>query len=74
LLASKRSAGSEVRVGDRLLPVELLEPKAFEGVDLVIASTPDDVAKEFIPQAVERGAVVVDESGAWRMDPKGTQS
>jgi aspartate-semialdehyde dehydrogenase len=69
LLASKRSAGSEVRVGDRLLPVELLEPKAFEGVDLVIASTPDEVSAEFASWAVDAGAVVVDESGYWRMDP-----
>ena len=36
---------------------------------MVISSTPDDTALEFVPLAVERGAVVVDESGAWRMDP-----
>lgn len=69
LLASKRTAGSRVRVGDTEVTVELMCPEAFEGVDLVIASTPDEVAAEFIPWAVERGAVVVDESGYWRMDP-----
>ena len=47
----------------------LLEPGAFDGVDLVIASTPDEISKEFAPWAVDAGAVVVDESGYWRMDP-----
>jgi aspartate-semialdehyde dehydrogenase len=69
LLASERSAGSKVQFGGQTLTVELLQPSAFEGVDLVIASTPDDVAKEFVPWAVAAGAVVIDESGYWRMDP-----
>ncbi len=69
LLASSRSAGTVVEVGGHSIVVELLEPSAFEGVDLVIASTPDDVAAEFVPWAVKAGAVVVDESGYWRMDP-----
>ncbi len=69
LLASTRSVGKTVQVGGKGIRVELLEPKAFAGIDLVIASTPDDIAKEFIPWAVEAGAVVVDESGYWRMDP-----
>ena len=50
--------------------VEEMRPEAFEEIDLVIASTPDEVSAEFAPWAVERGAVVVDESGYWRMDPK----
>lgn len=70
LIASKRTAGSKMTVGDREYTVELLEPSAFDGVDLVIASTPDEVAAEFVPWAVERGAVVVDESAFYRMDPK----
>lgn len=69
LLASQRTAGTQVRVGDRVLEVELLHPGAFRDVDLVIASTPDEVSAEFAPWAVEAGAVVVDESGYWRMDP-----
>ncbi len=69
LLASSRTAGSEVRVGDRTITVEELQPGAFDDVDLVIASTPDEVSAEFAPWAVEAGAVVVDESGYWRMDP-----
>lgn len=69
LLASARSAGSKVRFGDTEITVELLEPSAFEGVDLVIASTPDEVSAQFAPWAVKAGAIVVDESGYWRMDP-----
>ncbi|MCA9191500.1 MAG: aspartate-semialdehyde dehydrogenase [Planctomycetales bacterium] len=70
LLASARSVGKTVNVGGQELTVELMEPDAFEGVDLVIASTPDEVAAEFVPWAVERGAIVVDESAYYRMDPK----
>jgi aspartate-semialdehyde dehydrogenase len=69
LLASARSAGTRVDFAGQALTVEELRPESFEGVDLVIASTPDDVAAECIPWAVERGATVVDESGYWRMDP-----
>jgi aspartate-semialdehyde dehydrogenase len=70
LLASARSAGKQIQFAGKTLTVELLEPKAFEGVDVVIASTPDEVAAEFVPWAVERGCVVVDESAYYRMDPK----
>ncbi len=69
LLASERSVGREVTVGDETLKIELLEPGAFKDVDLVIASTPDEVSADFCKWAVEEGAVVVDESGFWRMDP-----
>ena len=70
LLSSARSAGTTVVVNGKSIKVELLEPSAFKGVDLVIASTPDEVAMEFVPWAVEAGAVVVDESAYWRMDPE----
>jgi aspartate-semialdehyde dehydrogenase len=69
LLASARSAGKRVSVGGRDIEVELLQPQAFEGVDLVIASTPDEIAAEFVPWAVQRGSVVVDESAFFRMKP-----
>ena len=69
-LASKRAAGTAIKFKGESHVVPELWPEAFEGVDLVIASTPDDVARDFCPGAVERGAVVVDESGYWRMDPK----
>ena len=70
LLASQRSVGKEVRVNGETIKIELLEPGAFKGIDLVIASTPDEISRDFAPYAVEEGAVVVDESGYWRMDPK----
>jgi len=69
-LASARSAGRTIEFAGRKHTVEELRPEAFDGVDLAIGSTPDAVAKEFVPWAVERGCVVVDESGYWRMDPK----
>jgi aspartate-semialdehyde dehydrogenase len=69
-LASKRSAGKTITFRGRTCPVEELVPEAFEGIDLAIGSTPDEVAREFVPWAVERGCIVVDESGYWRMDPK----
>lgn len=69
-VASARSAGKSIEFKGESHTVEELRPEVFEGVNLVIASTPDDVAGEFIPWATERGAVVVDESGFWRMDPK----
>ena len=69
-LASKRSAGKTIAFQGQTHPVEELRPEAFEGLDLAIGSTPDDVARDFAPWAVERGCVVVDESGYWRMDPK----
>ncbi len=67
LLASERSAGQKVKFAGKELTVEVLRPEAFDDVDLVIASTPDEVAAQFVPWAVERGAVVVDESGHHRM-------
>jgi len=69
-LASQRSAGTTLTFKGQQHTVEELRPEAFEGVDLAIGSTPDEVAKEFAPWAVERNCVVVDESGYWRMDPK----
>jgi len=66
-LASPRSAGRTLTFRGEEVPVEPLCPEAFDDVDIAIASTPDEVAAEFCPWAVERGAVVVDESGYHRM-------
>ena len=68
-LASARSAGKEIRFAGEKYLVEELKPESFEGVNLAIASTPDEIARDFVPQAVRRGAIVVDESGHWRMNP-----
>ncbi len=68
-LASARSAGGTITFKGKEYTVEELKPECFSSGQLVIASTPDEVARDFIPGAVDRGAVVVDESGYWRMDP-----
>lgn len=66
-LASKRSAGTELTFQGKPHQVEELTKTCFAGSDLVIASTPDDVAAEYLPAAVEAGCKVIDESGYWRM-------
>lgn len=68
-LASGRSAGKTISFGGQQHRVEELTPESFVGVDVAIGSTPDDVAEQFVPWAVERGCIVVDESGYWRMKP-----
>ena len=70
LLSSKRSAGTKVTLKGQEITVEELTPESFAGVDLVIASTPDDTARDFLPYAVEAGCKVIDESGYWRMKPE----
>ena len=68
-LASKRSAGHTIPFRGRDHAVQELTPDSFAGIDLVVASTPDDVARDYLPHAVKAGAVVVDESGYFRMHP-----
>lgn len=69
-LASARSAGKQIEFGGKTHTVEEMTPESFAGVQLAIASTPDETARDFVPAAVEKGCIVVDESGYWRMDPK----
>jgi aspartate-semialdehyde dehydrogenase len=66
-LASKRSVGKTIEFRGQEFKVDQLQPDAFDDVDVVIGSTPDEVALEFVQWAVERGAIVIDESGAHRM-------
>jgi aspartate-semialdehyde dehydrogenase len=68
-LASARSAGKKVMFMGKPHIIEELTPDSFVGVQLAIASTPDETARDFIPEAVKRGTLVIDESGYWRMDP-----
>jgi len=68
-LASARSAGSKLKFKGREYTVEELKPEAFRGVDLVVASTPDEIAAEYLPAAVAAGCKVIDESGYFRMKP-----
>ncbi|QDU43289.1 Aspartate-semialdehyde dehydrogenase 2 [Symmachiella dynata] len=68
-LASARSAGKTLTFNGGQHTIEELTHDCFDGCDLVIASTPDDIAAEYLPSAVKAGATVIDESGYWRMDP-----
>ena len=56
-------------VGDRELEVGLATPDAFEGVDIALFSAGGDTSKALAPEAAARGAAVIDNSSAWRMDP-----
>ncbi|WNM62032.1 aspartate-semialdehyde dehydrogenase [Candidatus Nitrospira neomarina] len=68
-LASARSEGNEVMFHGQTLSVKVLEHNSFVGVDVALFSAGAGVSKEFGPMAVKAGAVVVDNSSAWRMDP-----
>jgi len=69
-LASKRSAGKTLLFKGQPYTIEELTPDSFVGVQLAIASTPDETARDFVPEATKRGTLVIDESGYWRMDPE----
>ncbi len=68
-LASEKSAGKSLEFAGKSYPVEPLRPEAFAGIHIVLSSTPSSVSKEFSPIAAKAGAIVVDNSSAWRMDP-----
>ncbi len=69
-LASERSAGKPIEFRGKTYPVTPLRPEAFAGVDIVLSSTPAAVSREYSPIAARAGAVVIDNSSAWRMDPE----
>jgi len=69
-LASVRSAGRGVRFRGKEHPVASVSREAFRGVDLVLSSTPTATSLEWAPIAAAEGAVVIDNSSAWRMDPE----
>ena len=68
LLASARSAGKVVEWYGREVVIEEARPEAFEGMDIVLGAADDDIAKALLPEAVRRGATVVDNSHAFRLD------
>ncbi len=70
LLASARSAGRKLDFAGEQLAVEELNAESFEGVDLVLASADSSLSKTYAPIAVGAGAVVVDNTAAFRMDPE----
>ena len=67
-LASARSAGERVSFHDQSLVVRELTKDSFEGVDIALFSAGADISREFAPLAAKAGAVVIDNSAAWRMD------
>ena len=68
LIASTRSAGKKLTCRGQELTVVALTPEAFEGIDIAMFDVPDEVSKEWAPIAASKGCVVVDNSGAFRMD------
>lgn len=68
LIASARSAGKKLRVRGEDVEVIALAPEVFDGVDVAMFDVPDEISAEWAPIAAERGAIVVDNSGAFRMD------
>lgn len=69
LLASERSAGTTLLFDGAMRPVELLTEKSFDDVDIVLASAGASVSKQYAPIAARAGAVVIDNTSAFRMDP-----
>lgn len=69
-LASARSNGHTVEFMGEKITVEEAVPAAFEGIDIALFSAGQDVSMELAPEAVKRGAVVIDNSNAFRMDPE----
>ena len=69
LLASGRSAGRTVQVDGRTIEIRESTAEAFDGVDIALFSAGADVSRNLAPEAAARGATVIDNSSAWRMDP-----
>jgi aspartate-semialdehyde dehydrogenase len=66
---ASRADGRSVSFGGREWPVQVSSPDAFEGVDIALFSADGDVSRLLAPEAAARGAVVVDNSAQWRMEP-----
>ena len=69
LVASARSAGKLLPVRGEDVVVQALTPEVFDGVDIAIFDVPDEVSAEWVPVAAARGAIVIDKSGTFRMQP-----
>ncbi|AYY11800.1 aspartate-semialdehyde dehydrogenase [Actinobacteria bacterium YIM 96077] len=69
LVASPRSAGRKLTVRGEEVEVQALAPEVFDDVDVAMFDVPDEVSAEWAPIAAARGAIAVDNSGAFRMDP-----
>jgi aspartate-semialdehyde dehydrogenase len=69
LLASSRSAGQEIRWQGHTVTVQAVSEASFEGIDLVLASAGGSISRQWAPVAVAAGAVVIDNSSAFRLEP-----
>lgn len=70
LMASSRSKGKRLKFRGGEIEVEELKEGIFDGVDIVLSSAGGSISKRFAPGAVKQGAVVIDNTGAFRMDPE----
>ncbi len=68
LLATKRSAGRRITVGEREIEVEETTSHSFSGADFVFISATDEASRNFAPLAAKAGAIAIDDSGVWRME------
>ncbi len=68
-LASEKSVGKTIEFRGKSYHVEAITAEAFAGVQIVLSSTPSSISKQFSPIAAQHGAIVIDNSSAWRMDP-----
>ena len=69
LLASAKSAGKQLSFKGQPITIEETTPDSFDGIDIVLSSAGGSVSKKFLPEAVKRGAVCVDNTSAFRMEP-----
>jgi aspartate-semialdehyde dehydrogenase len=69
LLASDRSAGRKLMVNKQEIEVRETAPDSFEGIDIALFSAGAEISRHFCPLAAQSGAVVIDNSAAWRMEP-----
>ena len=70
LFASERSEGKRMEFRDMMIPVETLNEKSFEGIDIALFSAGAERSKTWAPVAARSGCIVVDNSSQWRMDPE----
>ncbi|WP_416326609.1 aspartate-semialdehyde dehydrogenase [[Eubacterium] hominis] len=68
LLASARSAGKKMWINEKEYTIEETTEQSFDGMDIVLGAAENDIAQKYLPIAVEKGAVVVDNSSAYRLD------
>jgi aspartate-semialdehyde dehydrogenase len=69
LFASSRSIGKQLEFKGEKLTVEELKPENLEGIEIVLSSPGATVSKQYVPEAIKRGCVVVDNTSAFRMEP-----